>query len=243
MNDRFSNAFDGIVADEALKKKTEAYVAAEMERRSRRTAPRRIRFAAALAALILAFGSIGTYSAYAMPVSYIEIEATPAVELSLNRFDRVIGAEAKNEVGEALLEGLSLKHMKYTDAVEAVLESAAHSGVLANNSEPIITITSKNSSTLAAGIKACEGFNRYRCRFGGSQSGGNGTGSQSGRNGTGSQSGGYGTGSQSGGNGTGSQSGGYGAGSQSGGYGAGSQSSGYGAGSQSSGYGRSNCNN
>lgn len=193
MNDRFRNAFDGVVADEALKKKTETYVAAELERRSRRTAPRRTRFAAALAALILVFGSIGTYSAYAMPVSYIEIEATPSVELSLNRFDRVISTEAKNEAGEALLEELSLKHMKYTDAVEAVLESAANSGYLTSGSEPVITVTSKNSSDIAAGIKACKGFGRYGCRFG-SQSGDGGGGNRPDSNGGGNQPGGRGRG-------------------------------------------------
>ncbi len=65
-------------------------------------------FATACAALLLAIGITG-YSWTKTPVSYISIDVNPSIELSLNRFGRVVSATAFNAEGRKILETLSLK--------------------------------------------------------------------------------------------------------------------------------------
>lgn len=172
MDDLIKTAFDGITADDAVKANTMAYVTERTARRPIRSRISGRRFAAALTAIVLVIGALGSYNAYAAPVSYIEINVNPSVELALNRFDRVVSAEGKNEEGEAVLEGLSLKQLAYEDAIDAVLQSIADNGYLGEGAQVTFTVESRNRERLENGICSCGSYNRYNCILGNSDGGG-----------------------------------------------------------------------
>lgn len=161
MSDRIKRAFDDIKADDGLRKSTMEYVGREVARREkRRPAPRfRMAFAALAAAFVVMIG--GGYSAYALPASYVSIDVNPSIELTLNRFDRVIGATAYNADGELVLGGQNLKNMLYTDAIDTLVESDAFQPYLSDGNDLSFTVVSKNEEKLMSGILSCAAVTRY----------------------------------------------------------------------------------
>ena len=81
MYDRIKEAFDQVTASEELKSQTKAYLA----QKSRR--PRLVIPAAIVAVFLLLCGG---YYLYFIPTATISIDINPSLELSINRFDRVI---------------------------------------------------------------------------------------------------------------------------------------------------------
>lgn len=130
MTDNFKTAFSGIHAEDALKANTVQFLRAEIQKRQK-TGKRAVygRVAvAAMAALLLS--GIFTAVLYLTPIAYVDVDINPSVALTLNRFDRVIGARAYNEDGESVLAGLSLKHKLYGSALTVLMESLGQHGYL-----------------------------------------------------------------------------------------------------------------
>ena len=165
MTERVQEAFEAIKAEEALKESTKQYLRAERERRggaSRRVPARR--WALAACALLALFIGIGGYRAAARPVSYISIDVNPSIELALNRFDRVVSAEAYNRDGAAVLDAVSVRGLSYTQAVDAIVESAAMAPYLGADSALVFTVASgseEKAETLRAGLEGCAGCKHY----------------------------------------------------------------------------------
>ena len=67
----------------------------------------------------------------------VAIGEEPDVELSVNRFGRVLDARGRSEAGEAILAGLSLKGEGLDDAVEQVAWSMADRGYLDGSDVPV----------------------------------------------------------------------------------------------------------
>jgi hypothetical protein len=79
--------------------------------------------AAAAAIVVFAVGGVAT--AYAIPYGTVNLEAEPSVAYTINCFDYVIGVNALNEDGEALLSEIDvskLRHHKIDDAVKTTVE-------------------------------------------------------------------------------------------------------------------------
>ena len=70
------------------------------------------------------------YKVLKTPVSYISIDVNPSLELELNCFARVITAQAYNEEAKSILEEISVRGEKYTEAIEIIMESEEMSGYL-----------------------------------------------------------------------------------------------------------------
>lgn len=68
--------------------------------------------------LVAAFGG---YQVYTTPAAAISIDINPSLELSVNRFDRVISVEAYNEDGQQLANSVDVINMDYEDALETIL--------------------------------------------------------------------------------------------------------------------------
>ena len=135
MRDEFRLAFDPIVADESLKQKTRQRVESALSRRRPRM--RRVLIGAACALLFLV---IGGYRLLFATSAVISIDINPSLELRVNRFARVIGAEGFNSDGEELLRTLSLFYRPYEQAVTEVLGSEAVSSCLAEDELLEVTI-------------------------------------------------------------------------------------------------------
>lgn len=131
MNSRIKRAFDAVHAEESLKESTLAF----LERRRKGGRARQgwwagQRLAMAACALLLALG-IGGWWLYFTPTASISIEVNPWIELGVNRFDRVVSVEGRNDDGTALADTLDLRFMDCTQAVQTVLESERVSALLA----------------------------------------------------------------------------------------------------------------
>ncbi len=94
---------------------------------SRRFAAR-VASMAAVGLLVLGVG-YGAYS-YTVPYSYVDIDINPSIELTVNIYDRIIGAEALNDDGRKLLLDKDLRHKKLDNGVTEILNSALEYGYL-----------------------------------------------------------------------------------------------------------------
>ena len=120
MRERVRDAFNQITADEKLKEQTKMFLA-----QKRRQAPARRpvrRMAAILVCLMCLVLGVGGW-AYLPPASAISIESSEALELSVNRFDRVIAVRGTDETGCALAQSLQVDHMPYLNALQVVLDA------------------------------------------------------------------------------------------------------------------------
>ena len=161
---RIREAFDSVKADDALKNGAVALLARETDRRQKRPVFR-MRYAAATALVLIAILGFG-YSAYAMPASYISIDANPSVEIAINLFDRVISVKAYNDDGDRILSDLVMKGKTYAAAVEALLADAEFQSYLHADAMLTFTVISNKQDEIIACIQSCEGYARYgaHCR-------------------------------------------------------------------------------
>lgn len=80
---------------------------------------------AAVACLLLfLFGGVGGYQMYTTETALISLDINPSIELSLNRFDRVIGTTGYNDEGALLLDHLNIKGKSCLEAIELLLASS-----------------------------------------------------------------------------------------------------------------------
>ena len=119
MDRKIWEAFGEIRAGEDLKESTLAYVAQKtggFQGKKPRPLARRLAAAACSLLVVAGAGLLGGW-VYYTPTAAIQVGVTPPVELSVNRFGRVIGTGE----GTAAQE---LEHQPYAQAVEALVEQA-----------------------------------------------------------------------------------------------------------------------
>ncbi|SCZ81363.1 anti-sigma-I factor RsgI family protein [Acidaminobacter hydrogenoformans] len=105
--------------------------------------------AAAAAVLLVTSGAVSY--AYMNPVTTINVDVNPSVEMRLNTFDKVINAKALNADGEEILKALNLKGMESDEAIEALIEAMIDDGYLNEEDDTadiVITVTKKNEEKL-----------------------------------------------------------------------------------------------
>lgn len=157
MDDRIRAAFDAVHAEEALKAKTMQTVTAELQRRRQRARYRARRWIPVAACLLLLLLGAGSYQLYFQPTAAISIEATPAVELEVNRLDLVISASGQNEAGTELVSHLELCHINYQQALEQILGSDGIRADLEEGEEPLsIAVVSSNQARCGALLEAIQ---------------------------------------------------------------------------------------
>ncbi len=102
------------------------------------------RFSSGVAAAVLA-AVIGTGTAYAMPYGTVTLEGEPSVEYTINCFDYVLGVQAENAEGEALLAEMDLRqlcHHQVDRAVTATMKQLELDGYM-ENTEVAIQISAE----------------------------------------------------------------------------------------------------
>lgn len=134
--------FDQIHAGEQLKENTLLFLQDRIQqaepKRSRPVLKRLIAACACL--LILTLTAIYIHGLYFTETMYVDLDINPSVELTVNRFDSVIGVYAYNEDGEQLLSSLSLLHKPYRTAVTLLTEAAIEQGFLAEDGLVSVTL-------------------------------------------------------------------------------------------------------
>lgn len=129
---KIRTALDSIRAEDEMKAGTIAFLRLELQKRQR---PKRrvtlIKSAAAFASFaIILFAGVFSYNFYFTPLAYLDMDINPAVAITVNRLDRVIGVEAYNTDGEEVLCRLSLMHKRYREAVRLLIDAIAEGGYL-----------------------------------------------------------------------------------------------------------------
>ena len=164
MKDKVYDAFDSIKAEEYLKIVTRQHLHKEREKRQHRYLPSWIwKTAAVMCTVLVMAGAAEGYKVLRTPVSYISIDVNPSLELELNCFARVITAQAYNEEAKRILEGISVRGEKYTEAIEIIMESEEMSGYLEKNPAPVFAIATEEAEKkeLQEGLENHLGIKKY----------------------------------------------------------------------------------
>jgi hypothetical protein len=131
LKNRIHDAFHTIQAEESLKQDTLASLYKKMNQKQKRPVKKlAVSFAAFF--LILFTGML-SYNFYFTESAYIDIDVNPSMELTLNRFNRVIDTRAYNDEANELLLAVDLKHKTYEEAVQLLIDKMIESGYLADD--------------------------------------------------------------------------------------------------------------
>lgn len=129
---KIKDAFNSIKAEDNLKANTLLFLQSEMQnelRQQHRITARKLVLAFSTFVIIL-FSCVFSYNLYFTPSVYLDIDVNPSIELSINRFDRVIGAYAYNSDGEEILSNLNIKHKNCNEAVQIIMDIITENGYL-----------------------------------------------------------------------------------------------------------------
>ena len=119
MDERIHQAFGAVHAEERLKESAKNAVA--VKRKKTMTGMGRSRRYLAMTAACMLIMIVGGGWVYATPTASIEIQADSALELTVNRWDRVIAVKGCNQEGERLAASVSVSHCHYEEAVQKIL--------------------------------------------------------------------------------------------------------------------------
>lgn len=117
------------------------------------------RIAAIAACLALVACLIGGVADFLRPVAYVGIDVNPSVELTLNRFDIVVGAHALNDDGQQALDEASCMWRTFDDAardLDGAMRAIAGEGAVVE-----VSIDCDNESRYAA--LAAQSNNCFGC--------------------------------------------------------------------------------
>lgn len=159
MSNEIQKAFDTIKASDTLKASTKQYVAKQRHKRQGFFHGPMLSRVMPAFALLLCLLSVSGYHLLQTPVSYISMDINPSIELSLNRFDRVVQATAFNDDGQQLLDAVPVNGQTYTKAIDNLVTSETMRSYLTE--ENILTFTVASTDTdrernLISGIEAAE---------------------------------------------------------------------------------------
>ncbi len=91
-----------------------------------------------------------------VPAAEISIDVNPSIELAVNRMDRVIAVEGRNDDGRQLAGSLDLRFTGYTQAVEAVLDSPQLAPLVERGEPVTITVVGSDQQRQARMLSQVE---------------------------------------------------------------------------------------
>lgn len=159
---RIRESMEEIRASRELKAGTLRYLERQRGRISRPVWRRGPFYALAAAICLLLVFGVGWHRLYSIPTTYISMDVNPSIELGINRYGRVVEAEAYNEDGWDVLRHLSLKNKPYVQAVDSLLEDEAYRKYLADNATLIFTVISDSPDIITEELDSLEEGESYR---------------------------------------------------------------------------------
>lgn len=140
MKDRIFNAFDQIHAEEALIEKTLEGMYSYREKRSRRAFFSQRGMGLAISfAIMLCIGVTGWQTVFTQAFA-LSVDVNPSIEMTVNRFDKVISAKGINEEGKEVIASVDIKYMNYADAVDCLLEEEKALGYLEEEGTVLVAV-------------------------------------------------------------------------------------------------------
>lgn len=158
MNSAFKELFGSIKAEEALKDRTGKYISEKTQGYTGvKAGKHNFRFYAA-ACVCLLFVLLGGHWFYFTPMAVISIDINPSIEMTINRFDKVISVDGFNEDGRELSSTLDVKYRNYTEAIEQILNDDTITMLLSDNEIMTITVIGadgQQAEKILSGVEAC----------------------------------------------------------------------------------------
>ncbi len=145
---RIHESMKDVKASRELKAATLQYLEPQRGRRSRPIWRRGLAYALVPAMCLLLLFVNGWHYMYRTPISFISMDVNPSIELEINRFGRVVAAEAYNEDAQNVLRRLSLKNKPYVQAVRSLLEDGTYGRYLKEDATLVFTIVSDNADDI-----------------------------------------------------------------------------------------------
>ncbi|MCX7748420.1 MAG: hypothetical protein N2645_16270 [Clostridia bacterium] len=102
---------------------------------------------ASIAAAVLIVIGVGAGSyAYLSPYSYINVDINPSIEITVNRFERIIDIKGLNKDGEKIISLKKLRNKEICEGVSSLFNSALQEGFIKAGSENtvVFTVAGKN---------------------------------------------------------------------------------------------------
>ena len=140
MKDQIFNAFNQIHAEEALIEKTLEGMYSYREKRSRRAFFPKSGMALALSFVMMLCIGVTGWQTYFTQAFALSVDVNPSIELTVNRFDRVISAKGLNAEGRQVVASVDVRHMNYADAVDCLLEEEKASGYLEDEGTVLVAV-------------------------------------------------------------------------------------------------------
>lgn len=144
LDNKIAELFDKVHTEDRLKAETTNYLYAEIRKRrgAARTSYWRLAAVCASFVLLLCFGGF-SYRTYFMPVTYIDMDVNPSIELTLNRLGKVIGYQAYNDDGTKILNTVEVGRIGYKQAVEKLIDAMGAEGYFGRESFLSVTVQTK----------------------------------------------------------------------------------------------------
>lgn len=160
MDTNIRSALNHIKVDDVLISKTEVYLRNELAKNRNhkviKTTGYRLNFIKYLVkvtciVLILIESSVGRFTYYKTPISYISLDINPSIEFGVNMFDQVVTVKGYNNDGRRVLTGLNLTGTNVTTAISTVISSVERDGFIAGDGSTVISVTSETDDIKTAG--------------------------------------------------------------------------------------------
>lgn len=158
MQAQFKEAFDAIEASEVRVNNTTHAVLASMRKPLDKPVQKRwgIMIAVAMACLLFVRTSVVLYFT---PTVVVSVDINPSLEMEINRFNRVVDVKGYNEDGVAFANALNIKHMSYSEAMDAIMASDTVNDLMARDGDLTIAVVPTRSvaqsDEIAAYVNQC----------------------------------------------------------------------------------------
>lgn len=146
MDNKIKNALGSVHAEDTLKQNTKVFLKEKLYQEKKSFTNKQhiqskklVSVAACLAVFLM-----GGFLMYFQPVSAISIDINPSIELSINRFDKVISVKGYNEDGIWLAERINVHFMDYNEAVDTILKDKIVEGYLQREEQMEVTVMGNN---------------------------------------------------------------------------------------------------
>lgn len=145
LKNKIHNAFHEIKAEEQLKQDTYAFLKKKIKQR-RAMVFKRFASALAAAAAVFTLGFV-SHHLYFTEFAFVDIDVNPSIELTLNRFNRVIDVYAYNDDGKNVLDKTTIKNKAYEDALKALIDNMIGLGYIKEAGLFTATLQLKNGGS------------------------------------------------------------------------------------------------
>ncbi len=111
-----------------------------------KSTPFKVWVALAACLVLMAGLAFSGYILYSTQVTLVSIDVNPSIELSLNRFDRVIAAKGLNTEGEQIVNEVPVSGLSYTQALNAMMEDTALNDYISANAVLVFAVQSGDAT-------------------------------------------------------------------------------------------------